>query len=113
MVNFKNTLKSFDDYKNYRWGIVMRGHGQLVSFGMRLPCIYLVSQDKLKGFCENYNLKNYMVDTQNNNYLSDLQEKIDLMDNDNYVNEWYNIRDKHMKKMRKDFNDFSVKVLNV
>ncbi len=112
LVKFRNTLESFDEYKNYKWGIVMRGHGQLVSFGLRLPCIYLVSQDKLKGFCENYNLENYMVDTQSNNYLAELQEKINLMSDDSYIKEWYNIRDKHIKQMNQDFNEFCIKVLN-
>ena len=112
LVKFKNTLKSFDDYKNYKWGIVMRGHGQLVSFGLRLPCIYLVSQDKLKGFCEKYNLENYMVDTQSDNYLTELQEKINLMGDDSYVEEWYNIRDNHIHKIREMFYNFSKKVIH-
>ena len=113
LVKFNNTDKSFSKYNDYRWGVVMRGHGQLVSFGLRLPCIYLVSQDKLKGFCEKYDLTEYMVDTREDNYLNQLEEKIKSMDEFDYIRNWYNIRDKHIKKIRLDFNQFCRKVLNI
>lgn len=108
---FENVLKSINLYNTCDFAVVMRGHGQLITVGINLPSIYLSTQPKVLGFSEKNNLLDYTVDIREENWFDNLSSKIDLLkNNQDYLNNWYEIRNKNVLLYNKQMNDFCEKV---
>ena len=112
IVKFENTKKSVDTYLNYDFGISMRGHGQLISIGLNIPNIYLSTQDKVRDFSMLNGFEDYDVDINESDWYRKLKEKYNRMMNDEeYLKNWYVIRNKGMSKWRKQILDFTKKCM--
>lgn len=104
-VKFKNTHKFCLAYKKCSRVVAMRGHGQMVTIGMRIPGIYLSTQDKVEKFSEINGFSNYNVDIREDNWLKKLKHKYEMLKHDEeYLNKWYKIRDNNMSNWRVDFD---------
>jgi polysaccharide pyruvyl transferase WcaK-like protein len=89
------------------FGVVMRGHGQLISSGLNVPCINLSTQDKVLGFAMKNGYQRYTVDTQISNWKKSLSSKIKrLKKSDEYLSDWYEINEKNIKKFHRDYDEF-------
>lgn len=100
----KEILKCYS-IKDY--GVVMRGHGQLISCGMNVPAIYFSTQDKVLGFSMKNGYKNYTVDTQQDNWKEKLDNKIYRLKTDkDYLSKWYENNEKNIKIFNKQYDDF-------
>ena len=108
---FHNVLKSIDLYNVHDFAVVMRGHGQLITIGINLPAIYLSTQPKLIEFSKKNNFLDYTVDIREQNWFDNLKSKTDLLkNNQDYLNNWYEIRNKNVLLYNKQMNDFCKKV---
>jgi polysaccharide pyruvyl transferase WcaK-like protein len=94
-------------YMERDFGVVMRGHGQLISSGLNVPCINLSTQDKVLGFAMKNGYQRYTVDTQISNWKKSLSSKIKrLKKSDEYLSDWYEINEKNIKKFHRDYDEF-------
>lgn len=104
----------YDFIKNYHkfdYCIPMRGHGQLISAGVNCPFISLSTQDKVRDFANRNGFREYNVDIQSPNWHSLLRRKMSLLASDkDYLEEWYDIRDKNIEKWNEQFGSFSKEV---
>ena len=90
----------------------MRGHGQLISIGLNIPNIYLSTQDKVRDFSMLNGFEDYDVDINESDWYRKLKEKYNRMMNDEeYLKNWYVIRNKGMSKWRKQILDFTKKCM--
>lgn len=109
--SYDNFMKIVDSYDQFDYMLCMRGHGQIVSFHKNIPGIYLATQPKIIGFSEHSGLMDYTVDIRSSNWLEILINKIDKLTKDqNYLNEWYNIRNKKRQERLIQFKDFNKKI---
>lgn len=98
---YSNNTELLEFYNRFDFGICMRGHSQLTTFCKNIPCIYLSKMDKVRNFCEKYNLLDYCVIFGEPNWHRVLQDKIDHLINDtNYRNNWYKIREYYYPSLR-------------
>lgn len=105
----KEILKCYT-LKDY--GVVMRGHGQLISCGMNVPAIYFSTQDKVLGFSMKNGYKNYTVDTHQQNWKDKLESKIFKLKNDeDYLNKWYDINEANIDRFHNEFDNYLHKIL--
>lgn len=127
LVVFENVLEAFKNYLNYDYGCVMRGHGQLVTIGLNIPCIYFSTQDKLYDYSYKNGFMDYTVDIHPHedldpnvlnqeqivNKFNELQAKtFDLRTNKEYLAKWYDIRDNVVKSSKLKFDKFCLKVID-
>ena len=103
--------KFFNKYDGYDLVLAMRGHAQLVAYGKGIPCIAISSQNKLTGFYRNVEMDEYLVDTNNKEWM----DKLSVMINSIKENpeKWYDIRNKHIGKLRQDFYNFCEQMRNI
>ena len=105
----------------------MRGHGQLVTIGLNIPCIYFSTQDKLYDYSYKNGFMDYTVDIHPHedldpnvlnqeqivNKFNELQAKtFDLRTNKEYLAKWYDIRDNVVKSSKLKFDKFCLKVID-
>ena len=103
-----------DIYKNIGVSIAMRGHGQMIALGLNVPSIYFSTQDKVLNFSLKHDgLVKYTVDIRGQELGAPdpWYEMLPLMyenmiHNENYLINWYNIRDKLILDFKAQFNDF-------
>ena len=115
-LKLENVDKYIDDNYGVKFdGIVtMHGHGQLIAFGKNVPVISLATQDKNVGFCKKYDLMDYLVDSQDNNWVESLFEKMNKLQNDSeYLKKWYEIRHKHYGKIIDIFDNMIKRTVEV
>ena len=99
-------------YMEKDFGVVMRGHGQLISSGLNVPCISLSTQDKVLGFAMKNGYKKYIVDTQISNWKKLLISKIKkIKKSDEYLSDWYEINEKNINKFQKEYDEFLFLIL--
>ena len=102
-----NTYKFLEYYKKYDSVVSLRGHGQLITIGANIPGIYLSTQDKVRDFSYNNGFRAYNVDVRDENWISKVEYKISKLKTDyQYLEEWYDIRDRGMRKWTEMNNDF-------
>lgn len=102
-----SSLRYLNGYNLYGYSIAMRGHGQLTSFGKRLPSITLATQNKMSDFCKKYELEDYCVDTQDSDWKDKLGVMIKRMTQDpKYLARWYEIHRRYQPQFNQTFNDF-------
>ena len=76
-----------------------------------MPSIYLSTQPKIKGFSENNGFLEYTIDIRDAGWSEALEEKTSLLKNDeDYLKQWYEIRDSNMVKYQMQMDDFCKKV---
>ena len=63
-------------YAQVSLSIGMRGHAQLIPFGMRRRVVSIVSHDKLKWFLDDVNMPQAAVDVHSRRFEADLKEAI-------------------------------------
>ena len=106
-VKFNNTYKTVKKYFNYNFSIAMRGHGQLIAIGLNIPSIYFSTQDKVLDFSMLNGFEDYNVDILEDDWLNKLEFKYNkLLTDKNYLEKWYEIRNKKMKLFRIDFDAY-------
>ena len=92
----------------------MRGHGQLVSIGSNTPSLYLSTQDKVLNFSTKNGFEDYNIDVLEYDWLGKLQRSYDKLLNDKeYLQNWYNIRNKMMPLYNSSYQDFCNKTAQV
>ena len=101
----------FSAYSTFDYAVALRGHGQMVAIGINLPSIYFSTQDKVRDFSYRNGFADYNVDIYDDEWESKLEEKIVRMKTDKeYLENWYEIRDKAVVQYTKDFYDFCHKI---
>ena len=114
IIKYENFMEIFNHYFNFDYGIVMRGHGQLCSVGLNVPAIYFSTQDKVLDFSNNNEFQNYNVDIRESDWDKKLLEKADRLKNDEqYLSEWYEIRNRNMQVYEKSFGNYCEKIKNI
>tara|TARA_Y100001963_G_scaffold79387_1_gene110150 strand:+ start:1178 stop:2260 length:1083 start_codon:yes stop_codon:yes gene_type:complete len=104
---FENTEEFIKFYLQLDFGVSMRGHGQLVSIGLNIPGLYFSTQDKVKYFSLKNGFDDYNIDVMDEDFYNKLVNKYKLMLSDKeYINNWYDIRDKNIIKWKEQFSDF-------
>ena len=110
-VIYDKFMKLIDGYSHYDYSVAMRGHGQMIAIGVNLPSIYLSTQDKVRDFSYRNGFTDYNVDILEAEWHAKLNEKIDRLKTDKeYLQNWYEIRDKVVVQYTKDFYDFCHKI---
>jgi len=99
---------AFSAYDDFDLVIAMRGHAQLVAYGKNIPCITLSTQNKISGFYKTVEMGHYLADTKEDGWRERLFKCINCIDDDLEV--WYDLREKHIHKLKDDFNNFCDKV---
>ena len=127
LVIFENVLEAFKNYLNYDYGCVMRGHGQLVSIGLNIPCIYFSTQDKVYDYSNKNGFMDYTVDIHPHEDLDpNISKDHQIMDkfvelqiltsklctDKEYLAKWYDIRDNVVKNSKLKFDKFCLKVID-
>lgn len=103
-----------DRYLSYDAVIAMRGHGQLVSIGTNTPSLYLSTQDKVLNFSKKNEFVDYNVDILEYDWLGKLERLYQKLLNDkDYLNNWYNIRDTKMKSYNSTYQNFCDKTVEI
>ena len=83
----------------------------MIALGVNLPSIYFSTQDKVRDFSYRNGLEDYNVDIEDPEWHAKLNEKIYRLKTDKeYLQNWYEIRDKTRAKYTKDFYDFCHKI---
>ena len=101
---YASFIKNF--YFKYDMSIAMRGHGQLNAIAINMPSLYLSTQDKVKDFSLKNEFRDYNIDIQEEGCFEKLNHCTNRMLNDkNYLDEWYEIRDRKMLQFKKQFKD--------
>lgn len=101
-------------YRNADHVLAMRGHGQLITLGMNLPGIYLVTQPKVLGFSLCADMLPFTVDIRRRDWLSDLTDKLHRLQlRKAYRQDWYERRDKYMEKMQPCYDSFNSAIVEV
>lgn len=109
--NIDNTIK---EYLKYDFVIGMRGHGQLCPIGLNMPSIYFSTQDKVRDFSYRNGFSNYNVDARDKDRANLLTHKVNLLMNDkDYLNNWYTIRNKNMSIWKKQFTSYCEKIIGL
>jgi len=71
------SIKGYNDiityYKNIDLAIGMRGHSQMIPFGISKNIISIISHDKLGYFLEDVNLSEYGIDVDDMNFFNNLR----------------------------------------
>ncbi len=100
-------------YKKMDLVLGMRGHSNIISFGMGVPLISIGSHNKNRFFLNDINEMDYLVDIRNfeNDINCDMIiEKIEKLLCDNqYMERTAKVR----KKMYYDFSEFNKKIINI
>lgn len=107
----KFPAKVFNKYDNYDLVIAMRGHAQLVAYGKGIPCIALSSQNKLAGFYTKVGMEDYTIDTERNDWMNILMDKVEELKNN--PQRWYDIRFGHIGELRDKFYNFCKQIRNI
>tara|TARA_R100000152_G_C6780097_1_gene212462 strand:+ start:2949 stop:3971 length:1023 start_codon:yes stop_codon:yes gene_type:complete len=111
ICKFTNTWRVAKYYHSYDFSVAMRGHGQLMAIGLNLPSIYLSTQPKVLDFSQKNGFSQYTVDIRKDDWHQQLEEKTKLLKNDkDFLEQWYDIRDRNMVKYRSEINDFCKKI---
>lgn len=92
--------------------LAFRGHGQLITIGRNLPGIYLSTQDKVKDFSLLNGFEDYNVDILEEDWRGKLVKKLEDLrtNNNNFLSNWYSIREQMMPKWYELNNNFIDKV---
>jgi polysaccharide pyruvyl transferase WcaK-like protein len=77
-----NIPKGLESYKNAKFVLGMRGHSQILPFGLGVPSIALVNQSKNLGFMQKVGLERYAVKIKEKNLDILLKEKILELENE-------------------------------
>lgn len=102
-----STYRFLEHYKNYDSVVSLRGHGQLITIGANIPGIYLSTQDKVRDFSYNNGFRAYNVDVKDEDWINKIEYKITKLKTDHqYLEEWYDIRDRGMRKWTEMNNNF-------
>ena len=110
-VRYKRFLNIISAYSKFNYSVAMRGHGQMIAIGVNLPSIYLSTQDKVRDFSYRNGFTDYNVDIVEAEWHAKLNEKITRLKTDKeYLQNWYEIRDKVVVQYTKDFYDFCHKI---
>ena len=113
-ATLENAVTFLDRYLSYDAVIAMRGHGQLVSIGSNTPSLYLSTQDKVLNFSKKNGFEDYNIDVLEYDWLGKLQRSYDKLLNDKeYLQNWYNIRNKMMPLYNSSYQDFCNKTAQV
>ena len=82
-----------------------------IAIAVNLPSIYFSTQDKVRDFSYRNGFTDYNVDILDAEWHTKLNEKIDRLKTDKeYLQNWYEIRDKSVIQYTKDFYDFCHKI---
>ncbi|GGG67264.1 polysaccharide pyruvyl transferase family protein [Epilithonimonas arachidiradicis] len=76
---FDHSDKMIGYYKYADFVLAMRGHGQILPIGFNTPVIALENHPKHRGLMQELDLLEYNVKIDQENFLSDLNEKIKLL----------------------------------
>ena len=110
-MTYDKFMKMIDGYSHYDYSVAMRGHGQMIAIAVNLPSIYFSTQDKVRDFSYRNGFTDYNVDILESEWHAKLNEKIDRLKTDKeYLQNWYEIRDKAVVQYTKDFYDFCHKI---
>jgi len=110
-VKYERFLNIISTYSKFDYSVAMRGHGQMIAIAVNLPSIYLSTQDKVRDFSYRNGFDDYNVDILESEWHAKLNEKIDRLKTDKeYLQNWYEIRDKAVVQYTKDFYDFCHKI---
>jgi len=113
LSKFEKVDESFKRYLDFDYGVVMRGHGQLVSIGMNIPALYLSTQDKVSDFSMKNGFSEYNVDVTEESWVEKFELMMDKIRNDkSYVSNWYEIQNENMKQWVQMDKEFSQKCLS-
>ena len=101
---YASFIKNF--YFKYDMSIAMRGHGQLNAIAINMPSLYFSTQDKVKDFSLKNEFRDYNIDIQEEDCFKKLSHSTNRILNDkNYLDEWYEIRDRKMIEFKNQFKD--------
>ena len=113
-ATLEKSITFLDRYLSYDAVIAMRGHGQLVSIGSNTPSLYLSTQDKVLNFSKKNGFEDYNIDILEYDWLGKLQRSYDKLLNDkDYLQNWYDIRNKMMPLYNSSYQNFCNKVAQV
>lgn len=71
-------------YNNVDLVIGMRGHAQMIPFGLRKPIVSIISHEKMKYFLDDIKHPEWGVDIKSSTLKDELIEKIDALSSDRY-----------------------------
>nr|WP_299034095.1 polysaccharide pyruvyl transferase family protein [uncultured Tenacibaculum sp.] len=77
---FEHSDKMIGYYKYAEFVVAMRGHGQIIPIGFNVPVIALENHPKHRGLMEEFNLLDYNVRVDNDDFQNELLEKISLLE---------------------------------
>ena len=101
-----------DLYQNVDYSVPMRGHGQMIPFSLNVPFVSLSTQDKVKGFAFYSGLEDYSVDIKEEDWAQKLDDKVGKLNTDEqYLSEWYTIRNRKMAECQEQNDKFVEKML--
>lgn len=64
-------------YRDARFVLAMRGHGQIVPLGFRTPVITFSAHDKIKGMMESLNLSHYHADLHSDGFATQVLDLVE------------------------------------
>lgn len=107
-------FKMTDKYREFDFILAMRGHSQIISYGLNIPGIYLSTQPKILGFSQKHELMDYTIDIHDPDWNIKLNEKLDRIKNDAvYLEQWYALREKHIHNGIKKYFKFNQSVVDL
>ena len=117
LIKFESSMEILNRYLEYDYSVAMRGHGQMIAIGLNIPSIYLSTQQKVLEFSAKNGFMDYTVDiTSGPGWHGELLDKTKRLLNDkNYLLEWYKQRDHCISVGKQQLNVFcqeTVKIIN-
>ncbi|WP_114793149.1 polysaccharide pyruvyl transferase family protein [Niabella yanshanensis] len=110
---FDHSDKMIGYYKYAEFVLAMRGHGQILPIGFNTPVIALENHPKHRGLMEELDLLDYNVKIDDENFLSDLDSKIKLLEDNKelLIEKYKNINHELDATSQKAFEKIKAKIL--
>lgn len=84
-----------------RFGIVMRGHGQIAAICCGIPSVFLSTQEKIRQFSVIHGFSKFCIDIEDSGFAIKAASMIEMINNDDeYRNSWFAARDAYMESNR-------------
>lgn len=89
-LTYSTPFEIIDYYSSVTCSLGMRGHSQMIPFGLKKPIISLISHDKMKFFLEDLNIQRYGIEILSDSFEYDLVEQASyIYDNLELVNNYF------------------------
>lgn len=117
LVQTSNVYQALKYYEKFHLMFGLHAHAQLISIGKNVPCISYSSFDKTGDFVKKHDLEEFNVDPENYT-KKQVEEKFLELNNrfcndKDFLNTWYEKRDKLIKKSHILYNEEIQKICEI